>query len=81
VLPLIFHEAYTNELFHYICDFITNAGLQVDGLGVVLSLDEVIGDVVLDILMMLILWILLRTIARTEISLRYFLKVILFLKK
>jgi hypothetical protein len=37
--------------------FITKTVLQVDGLGVVLSLDEVIGDVVMDILMMLILWL------------------------
>jgi hypothetical protein len=35
--------------------FITKAGLQVDGLGVVLSLDEVIGDIFMDFLMMLIL--------------------------
>jgi hypothetical protein len=37
--------------------FITMASLQGDGLRVVLSLDEVIGDVVIDILMMLILWL------------------------
>jgi hypothetical protein len=37
LLSLILHEAYTSENFL----FITKASLQVDGLGVVLSLDDV----------------------------------------
>jgi hypothetical protein len=45
------------KFFTTIVIFITKEGLQVDGLGVVLSLDEVIGDVVMDMLMMLILWL------------------------
>jgi hypothetical protein len=56
------HEAYTSEFFHYSCDFHHKGiSLQVDGpldgLGVVIAFDEIIGDVVMDGLMMLMLWL------------------------
>jgi len=46
--------------FHYSCDFHRKCwftGWPLDGLRVMLSLDEIIGDVVMDSLMMLMVWL------------------------
>jgi hypothetical protein len=54
------HEVHTSEFFHYSCGFHHKGrftGGSLDGLGIVIAFDEIIGDVVMDGLMMSMLWL------------------------